>query len=82
MAKFDAQALKKQIADLIETHKELRQKTMNELNAENTCRHFMYEDTVSAYVQLAVASGQIAMAQRVIYMIEEQEYTRPHRKED
>lgn len=73
MAKFDTQALKEQIAALIEPRKELRQKIVDELNGENYCRYFDYERTLSAYVEKGILNGQIEMAQRVIYMIEEQE---------
>ena len=85
MTKFDVQALKKHIADVIETLRDKRREVCDALNSSNSDRYYKYDEEVMAlYVRTSILAGEIDMAERVLYLIKEQELKIPDgmRKED
>ena len=84
MAKFDVQTLKKHIADVVGIHKEMRHEICRTLDSGNDARHYKYEDVMALYMRKSILDGEIDMAERVLYLIKEQELKIPDgmRKED
>jgi len=73
MAKFDVQALKKHIVDVMETHKEMRREVCDALNSSNSDRYYKYEEVMALYMRKSILEGKIDMAERVLYLIRTQE---------
>ena len=73
MAKFDIQTLKKHIADVMGTHKEMRREVCDALNSSNSDRYYKYEEVMALYMRISILAGEIDMAERVLYLIRTQE---------
>ena len=84
MTKFDVQTLKEHIADAIEILRDRRREVCVALNSSNSDRYYKYEDAMTLYVRISILAGEIDMAEKVLYLIKEQELKIPDgmRKED
>ncbi len=77
MTKFDVQALKEQIADVIEIYRDRRREVCDALNSSNSDRYYKYEEVMALYMRISILAGEIDMAERVLYLIKEQELKIP-----
>ena len=84
MTKFDVQTLKEHITHVVGIHRDMHREICDTLNSSNSDRHNEYEDVMALYVSKSILEGEMSMAERILYLIKEQELKIPDgmRKED